>query len=48
MGVHWSTADVALTRFSVKDYDRQYLRELQRAAVVYECVGARLVEIRHV
>ena len=48
MGVRWRTADGALTRFSVKDFGRKYLREMERAAVVFESVGARLVEMRHV
>ena len=44
MRVRWRNADGALTRFSVKEIGRKYLREMKRAAVVFESVGARLVE----
>ena len=36
---------VKLARLSVKKYDRRYLLKLSRAAMVEECVGARLVEL---
>ena len=48
MGVRWRIADGALTRFSVKEYGRQYLREMERAAVLFDCDGALLAEMRHV
>ena len=48
MGLRWRTADGALTRFSVKEFGRKYLREMERAAVVFGCVAARLMELRHV
>ena len=34
--------------WSTDTFDRKQLREMERAAVVFECVGARLVEMRHV
>ena len=43
--VRWRTADGALTRLSVDEYGRKFLLELARAIVVWDCVGARLVEI---
>ena len=48
VGVRWRTADGPLTRFSVKEYGRKYLREMERAAVVFDCVGALMAEMRHV
>ena len=48
MGLCWRTADGALTRFCVKEFGRKYLREMERAAVEFECVGARLLKVRHV
>ena len=48
MIVRWRTADGALTRLRVEEYDRRYLMNLVRAAVVWDCVGARLVKIGHV
>ena len=45
LGVLWRTADGALTRLSVKERGRKFLLELARAIVVWDCVGARLVEI---
>ena len=48
MGVRWRTADGALTPFGVKEVGKKYLSEMERAAVVFECVGTRLVEMRQV
>ena len=48
LGVLWRTADGALTRLSVEEYGRRYLLKLVRAAVVRDCVGARLVKIGNV
>ena len=44
MGVRWRTADGALTRLNVDEYVRKNLLELARAAVVWECFGAWLME----
>ena len=48
MGVHWRTDVGAMTRLRVEKYGRKYLLELARAVGVRECVGARLLEHRHV
>ena len=48
MVVRRRTADGALTRLSVVERGRKLLLELARAAVVRDCVGARLVKIGHV
>ena len=44
-GVRWRTADGAMTRLSVNDVSRRRLLELAMAAGVWECVGARLMEL---
>ena len=37
-----------MTRLRVEEYCRRYLLKLVRSAVVRDCLGARLVRIRHV
>ena len=37
-----------MTRLRVEEYSRRYLLNLVRAAVVRDCVGARLVKIGQV
>ena len=41
----WRTTDGAMTRLNVNDVSRRRLQELAMAAVVWECVGARLMEL---
>ena len=48
VGVLWRTADGALTLLSVDERGRKFLLELGRAIVVWDCVGAQLVEIGQV
>ena len=48
MGVRWRTTGEDRTRLCVEEYGRIYLMELARAAVSFDCVGALLLEIRHV
>ena len=43
-GLRWRTAVEDTTRVSVEEYVRRYLLELTRAAVMWECVGAQLME----
>ena len=45
--VRWRTPDGAMTRLSVNEVSRRRLLELAMAAGVMECVGARLMELRH-
>ena len=45
MGLRWRRAGGDMTSLSVEKYGRRYLLKLVRAAVVWDCVGARLVEI---
>ena len=47
-GLRCCSAGGARTSLSVKKYSRKKLVELAIAAVVWECVGARLVEIKRV
>ena len=44
-GVRWRTADGAMTRLSANDVSRRRLLELAMATGVWECVGARLMEL---
>ena len=37
-----------MTRLRVEEYCRKHLLKLVRSAVVRDCVGARLVRMRHV
>ena len=48
MGVLWRAAGGDMTRLRVEECGRRYLLKLVRAAVVRDCVGARLVKIGHV
>ena len=48
MEVRWRTADGDKTRLSFEKYGSKYLLELASAAVVRDCVGDRIVELRHV
>ena len=48
MSVRWRTAGGDRTRLSVAEFCRRYLLELVRAAVVWECFSARLLELGHV
>ena len=43
--MRWRTANGAMTRLSVNEYSRRRLLELAMAAGVWECVGARLMEL---
>ena len=43
--MRWRTAGVDMTRPRVEEYSRRYLKKLVRAAVMRDCVGARLVKI---
>ena len=43
--VLWRTAVGARIRLCAEEYGRNYLLELARAVVMWECVGAQLVEI---
>ena len=45
VGVRLSTADGAITRLSVNKVSRRRLLELAMAAGVWDCVGARLMEL---
>ena len=45
MGVRWRAADGAITRLSVNKVSSRRLLELAMAAWVWECVGARLMEL---
>ena len=45
--MRWRTADGAMTRLSVNEVNRRRLLELAMAAGVWECVGARLMELWH-
>ena len=45
MVVRWRTADGALTRLSVDEYGGKFLLELAWVAVVWDCVGDRMVEL---
>ena len=45
VGVLWPFNDGAMTPLSVDERGRKFLRELASAAGVWDCVGARLVEI---
>ena len=45
VGVLWRAAVGDMTRLRVEKCGRRYLLKLVRAAVVRDCVGARLVEI---
>ena len=47
MGVRWRTADGAIGQLSVNEVSRRGLLELAMTAGVGECVGARLMELRH-
>ena len=44
VGGRWRTAGEAKSFLKLKEYSRKYLLELASAAVVWECVGARLME----
>ena len=44
-GLCWRTAGEDRTRLSVEEYGRNYVMELARAGVLFECVGAQLMEI---
>ena len=48
VGGRWRKAGEANSFLKFKVYSRKYLLELERATGVWECVDARLVEIRHV
>ena len=48
VGVLWRTAHGALTCLSVDERVRKFLLALARAAVVWDCVGDRMVELRHI
>ena len=48
MGLRRCAAGGDSTGLRVDEYGWNYLIELARAAVICECVGARLVEMRHV
>ena len=43
--MRWRTAVKAMTRLSVNKVSRRRLLEPARAAGVWECVGARLMEL---
>ena len=45
MGLHWITTVGAMTALSAEGYCRKYLIELAREDLLWECVGARLVEL---
>ena len=45
VGVRSRTADGAMTRLSVNEVSRRRLLELAMAAGLWECVGARLMEL---
>ena len=45
MGLHWRAVGGVRTGLRVEEYDRNYLVEMARAAVICECVGAQLLEI---
>ena len=46
--MRWRTAGGDITRLSVEEYGREYLLELERAAVAWDCVGGWLLEIGQV
>ena len=43
--MNWRTADGAITRLSANEISRRRLLELAMATGVWECVGARLMEL---
>ena len=43
--VCWRTADGAMTRLGVNEVSRRHLMELAKVDGVWECVGARLMEL---
>ena len=43
--MRWSTADGAMTCLGVNEVNRRRLQELTMAAGVWECDGARLMEL---
>ena len=45
MRVRWRTADGAVTRLSVSEASKRHLLELAIASGLWECVGARLMEL---
>ena len=45
VGVRWRTADGAMARLGVNEVSRRRQLELAMAAGVWECVGARLMEL---
>ena len=45
--MRWRTADGAMARLSVNEVSRRRLLELAMAAMLMECVGARLMELPH-
>ena len=45
--MRWRTADRAMTQQIVNEVSRRHLLELATAAVVMECIGARLMKLLH-